>query len=59
MKKSFVLPVLALSAAFLSMTSCDKQLVDKVDLIPQAQSVSIGKGGFLLKELAGIKCVVY
>lgn len=56
MKKSFVLPVLALSAAFLSMTSCDKQLVDKVDLIPQAQSVSIGKGGFLLKELAGIKC---
>ena len=45
-----MLPLLAASVS-LFFTGCEGKLVEKVDLIPQAQSVTIGNGSFPLQEL--------
>ena len=42
-KKMIMLPLLAASVS-LFFTGCEGKLVEKVDLIPQAQSVTIGNG---------------
>ena len=51
MKKSTMLPLLA-AAVSLFLTGCEGKLVEQVDLIPQAQSVTIKNGSF---SLAGLR----
>lgn len=53
-KKMIVLPLLAASVSLL-FTGCKGKLVEQVDLIPQAQSVTIGNGSFPLQELLGMQ----
>lgn len=53
-KKMIMLPLLAASVS-LFFTGCEGKLVDKVDLIPQAQSVTIGNGSFPLQELRSMQ----
>lgn len=53
-KKMIMLPLLAASVS-LFFTGCEGKLVEKVDLIPQAQSVTIGNGSFPLQELRSIQ----
>lgn len=53
-KKMIVLPLLAASVSLL-FTGCEGKLVEQVDLIPQAQSVTIGNGSFPLQELRGMQ----
>lgn len=50
MKKSTMLPLLA-AAVSLFLTGCEGKLVEQVDLIPQAQSVTIKNGSFSLADL--------
>lgn len=50
MKKSTMLPLLA-AAISLFLTGCEGKLVEQVDLIPQAQSVTIKNGSFSLADL--------
>lgn len=50
MKKSTMLPLLA-AAVSLFLTGCEGKLVEQVDLIPQAQSVTIKNGSFSLEDL--------
>ncbi|MDM8232845.1 family 20 glycosylhydrolase [Phocaeicola barnesiae] len=50
MKKSTMLPLLA-TAVSLFLTGCEGKLVEQVDLIPQAQSVTIKNGSFSLADL--------
>lgn len=49
-----MLPLLAASVS-LFFTGCEGKLVEKVDLIPQAQSVTIGNGSFPLQELRSMQ----
>lgn len=53
-KKMIMLPLLAASVS-LFFTGCEGKLVEKVDLIPQAQSVTIGNGSFPLQELRSMQ----
>lgn len=53
-KKMIMLPLLAASVP-LFFTGCEGKLVEKVDLIPQAQSVTIGNGSFPLQELRSMQ----
>ena len=53
-KKMIMLPLLA-SSVSLFFTGCEGKLVEKVDLIPQAQSVTIGNGSFPLQELRSMQ----
>lgn len=53
-KKMSMLPLLAASVS-LFFTGCEGKLVEKVDLIPQAQSVTIGNGSFPLQELRSMQ----
>lgn len=53
-KKMIMLPLLAASVS-LFFTGCEGKLVKKVDLIPQAQSVTIGNGSFPLQELRSMQ----
>lgn len=53
-KKIIMLPLLAASVS-LFFTGCEGKLVEKVDLIPQAQSVTIGNGSFPLQELRSMQ----
>lgn len=53
-KKMIMLPLLATSVS-LFFTGCEGKLVEKVDLIPQAQSVTIGNGSFPLQELRSMQ----
>lgn len=53
-KKMIMLPLLAASVS-LFFTGCERKLVEKVDLIPQAQSVTIGNGSFPLQELRSMQ----
>ena len=53
-KKMIMLPLLAASVS-LFFTGCEGKLVEKVDLIPQAQSVTIGNGSFPLQELRSMR----
>lgn len=53
-KKMIMLPLLAASVS-LFLTGCEGKLVEKVDLIPQAQSVTIGNGSFPLQELRSMQ----
>lgn len=53
-KKMIMLPLLAASVS-LFFTGCEGKLVEKVDLIPQAQSVTIGNGYFPLQELRSMQ----
>lgn len=53
-KKMIMLPLLAASVS-LFFTGCEGILVEKVDLIPQAQSVTIGNGSFPLQELRSMQ----
>ena len=53
-KKKIMLPLLAASVS-LFFTGCEGKLVEKVDLIPQAQSVTIGNGSFPLQELRSMQ----
>lgn len=53
-KKMIILPLLAASVS-LFFTGCEGKLVEKVDLIPQAQSVTIGNGSFPLQELRSMQ----
>ena len=50
MKKLTMLPLLA-AAVSLFLTGCEGKLVEQVDLIPQAQSVTIKNGSFSLEDL--------
>lgn len=50
MKKLTMLPLLA-AAVSLFLTGCEGKLVEQVDLIPQAQSVTIKNGSFSLADL--------
>lgn len=50
MKKLTMLPLLA-TAVSLFLTGCEGKLVEQVDLIPQAQSVTIKNGSFSLEDL--------
>lgn len=50
MKKSTMLPLLA-AAVSLFLTGCEGKLVEQVELIPQAQSVTIKNGSFSLADL--------
>lgn len=50
MKKMTMLPMLA-AAVSLFLTGCEGKLVEQVDLIPQAQSVTIKNGSFSLADL--------
>lgn len=50
MKKSTMLPLLA-AAVSLFLTGCEGKLVEQVDLIPKAQSVTIKNGSFSLEDL--------
>lgn len=50
MKKSTMLPLLA-TAVSLFLTGCEGKLVEQVDLIPQAQFVTIKNGSFSLEDL--------
>ena len=45
-----MLPLLA-AAVSLFLTGCEGKLVEQVDLIPQAQSVTIKNGSFSLADL--------
>ena len=53
-KKMIMLPLLAASVS-LFFTGCEGKLVEKVDLIPHAQSVTIGNGSFPLQELRSMQ----
>ena len=53
-KKMIMLPLLAASVS-LFFTGCEGKLVEKVELIPQAQSVTIGNGSFPLQELRSMQ----
>lgn len=53
-KKMIMLPLLAASVS-LFFTGCEGKLVEKMDLIPQAQSVTIGNGSFPLQELRSMQ----
>lgn len=53
-KKMIMLPLLAASVS-LFFTGCEGKLVEQVDLIPQAQSVTIGNGSFPLQELRSMQ----
>lgn len=53
-KKMIMLPLLAASVS-LFFTGCEGKLVEKVNLIPQAQSVTIGNGSFPLQELRSMQ----
>lgn len=53
-KKMIMLPLLTASVS-LFFTGCEGKLVEKVDLIPQAQSVTIGNGSFPLQELRSMQ----
>lgn len=53
-KKMIMLPLLVASVS-LFFTGCEGKLVEKVDLIPQAQSVTIGNGSFPLQELRSMQ----
>lgn len=53
-KKMIMLTLLAASVS-LFFTGCEGKLVEKVDLIPQAQSVTIGNGSFPLQELRSMQ----
>lgn len=53
-KKMIMLPLLAASVS-LFFTGCEGKLAEKVDLIPQAQSVTIGNGSFPLQELRSMQ----
>lgn len=53
-KKMIMLPLLAASVS-LFFTGCEGKQVEKVDLIPQAQSVTIGNGSFPLQELRSMQ----
>lgn len=53
-KKMIMLPLLAASVS-LFFTGCEGKLVEKVDLIPQAQSVTIGNESFPLQELRSMQ----
>lgn len=53
-KKMIMLPLLAASVS-LFFTGCEGKLVEKVDLIPQAQSATIGNGSFPLQELRSMQ----
>lgn len=53
-KEMIMLPLLAASVS-LFFTGCEGKLVEKVDLIPQAQSVTIGNGSFPLQELRSMQ----
>lgn len=53
-KKMIMLPLLAASVS-LFFTGCEGKLEEKVDLIPQAQSVTIGNGSFPLQELRSMQ----
>lgn len=53
-KKMIMLPLLAASVS-LFFTGCEGKLMEKVDLIPQAQSVTIGNGSFPLQELRSMQ----
>lgn len=50
MKKLTMLPLLA-AAVSLFLTGCEGKLVEQVDLIPQAQFVTIKNGSFSLEDL--------
>lgn len=52
MKKFELLPLMAIAA--LTLASCGEKLVEKVDLIPQAQSVMIKNGSL---KLSGLKTI--
>ena len=54
MKKSTMLPLLA-AAISLFLTGCEGKLVEQVDLIPQAQSVTIKNGSFSLADLRSMQ----
>ena len=53
-KKMIMLPLLAASVS-LFFTGCEGKLVEKVDLIPQAQSVTIGNGSFPCRNCAACR----
>lgn len=53
-KKMIMLPLLAASVS-LFFTGCEGKLVEQVNLIPQAQSVTIGNGSFPLQELRSMQ----
>ena len=53
-KKMIMLPLLAASVS-LFFTGCEGKLVEQVDLIPQAQNVTIGNGSFPLQELRSMQ----
>ena len=54
MKKLTMLPLLA-AAVSLFLTGCEGKLVEQVDLIPQAQSVTIKNGSFSLANLRSMQ----
>lgn len=47
--------LLMVTAFALLLTSCETKLVEKVDLIPQAESVTIQNGSFPLGKLQSIQ----